>query len=93
MFPYEESGSHLGKFRTPSPKLKLKYVATSPHIRQFRLMNRDYILKSICIEEEGRYNPGAESGEPDPDCFYAILIERGYTGIVLGVPVERIGSH
>lgn len=59
----------------------------SPLVRRAHLIQKDdilyiYLLKSICVEEEGeegRFALDGESGEPDLDCAYARLIENGYT--------------
>ena len=65
-------------------KLKLTYIAIPPQIRQAELIKKDDILKSICVEDEGCFYQDEESGEPDQDCEYGKLTERGYTGLVLG---------
>ena len=40
----------------------------------------DETLLSICAETQGFFAMDAESGEPNANCVYAMLIQLGYTG-------------
>ena len=55
-----------------------------------KINDRDETLMSICVETQGRFELGPESGEPNENFVFAKLSQAGYTSSSSASVDERV---